>query len=120
MFIEFPLRDLIGCLYDCLSDLLLEAEVSVCLCRGLLQESECTHDRQWHALAFTSDLEVLERSLRLGTPVFVPWDLNGAECVFFLAGLARGQEGETSLMGQGVKFERLLGKHGNPYLLIIK
>ncbi len=99
MFIKFVLSNFISSCDNSVGNLGVEAEVGVSLSSSLLQETECTNDWEWHALALTTDLEVLQGSLSLSTPVLVSWDLNRAEGVTLLSVLSWGEDTEeTSLL----------------------
>jgi hypothetical protein len=106
VIVELALGNLVGGLNDGICDLGIEAETDVGLSSCLLKEAECADHRERHALALTADLEVLKTTLSLSAPVFVPWDLDGAESVLLLARLARGQEESQWVLLHGACLSR--------------
>ena len=52
-----------------------------------LQNCESFDQRDWHSFSLTTNVEILERSLGLCTPVFIGRDVNGAKCVGFFSKL---------------------------------
>lgn len=71
--------DLISGLHDGVSHSLVELVSHVNLGAALLQDSESLDDWVRHSISFLGDLEVLERSLSLGTPVSVSGHLDLSE-----------------------------------------
>ena len=59
---------------------------------GALEDAECSDYRRRHSILWLIDLEVLERSFGLGTPVFVRGDLD------FAKGIALGSGGLPCLV----------------------
>ena len=114
MVSKFTLGNLIRGSNNCFSNLWIESKVDVCLCSSLFEETKSTNNREWHTFTLTSNLEVLERSRSLGTPIFVTWDLDRSESVAFLSVFAWCKE-ETRLLAHdlvaGSYLERLLRKH---------
>ena len=75
-------NDLVSSLLNGLGDLWVQSTELLVDDRGrLLQDTEGPDDWLGHLLALAADLEVLVRSLGLGTPVLVGWDLDLAEGV---------------------------------------
>lgn len=74
--LQFSGDDLIRSLHDGISYFLVELVSHVDLGAALLQDSEGLDNWVWHSIGFLGDLEVLERSLSLGTPVSVSRHLN--------------------------------------------
>ncbi|KAH3686523.1 hypothetical protein WICPIJ_002501 [Wickerhamomyces pijperi] len=69
-------RDFISGLLDGLGDGWVQStEGFVDNGSGLLQDTEGSDNRLWHLFSGTTDLEVLQRSLGLSTPVLFAWDL---------------------------------------------
>ena len=60
-----------------------KSELHVDCCRGALQNAKRLDDGRRHAVLRLVDPEVLQRSLRLCSPVFVRWDLNLPKCIRF-------------------------------------
>jgi len=89
MVVQLALDDFVSSLDDSVGDLWLEAVVEVSLSSTLFKDAKGFDDGDRHALTLTSNLEVLERALGLGTPVPVSRNLNRSECVGFLPELLR-------------------------------
>ena len=85
MVVELALSHLLRRLHDGVADLPVKlAERHVGLCGGAFDDAERAHDGEW--LALPADLEIAERALGLGAPVFVAPDLDGSEGVGLGAG----------------------------------
>ena len=87
--VKFAGSDLVRSLDDRVSDALLKTEVQVRLRSTLFEKAEGTHNRNGHALAFASDLEVHERTLSLSSPVAVGRDLERAKSIGLFSELLR-------------------------------
>jgi hypothetical protein len=87
--VELARDDLIRRLNDSVGNALFEAEVEVGLGSALLEEAEGSDDGKRHALALATNLEVLEGSLGLSTPVAISGDLERSERVGLLSELLR-------------------------------
>jgi hypothetical protein len=121
VLIEFSLSYLIASLNNSIGDFGLESITNISLSSSLLEKSESTDDRKGHSFTLTADLKVLKRTLGLGTPVLVSWNLNRAESIAFLTVLTRGENTEaTDLLGEAEELRSLLGEHLIPYLLLNK
>ena len=92
VIVQLASNDLVTSLNDCVGCLLFKTEIKVRLGGTLFEETESLDDGEGHALALSSYLEVLERTLRLGTPVSVSWHLDGTKSVsLFPELLSRGK-----------------------------
>ena len=84
-----------------LSDLLLvrtETEFHVYCCGSTLENTESAYNWRGHPVLRLVDLEVLQRSFRLGPPILVSWDLNLAKGIAFcsVGGSHGGRAGKGS------------------------
>ena len=89
MVVELARDYFIASLDHCIGNLRLKTVVKVGLSSTLFEKTESFNDRERHAFTLTSNLEVLERSLSLSTPVAIGRDLNGTEGIGFLSELLR-------------------------------
>ena len=87
VIIELASNDFITGLDHGRSNLRLQTKVQVCLGRRFLEKTESLNHRQWHALLWPTNLEVLQRSLGLCTPVLVRRNLDWPESIRFLSEL---------------------------------
>jgi len=84
MLVELSIDHLLCRLDDCFSKRGIEpTERNVGARRRLLHDAERTDDCQ--RLSLPADLEVAERTLRLGAPIAVACDRDGPECIGFRA-----------------------------------
>lgn len=90
VIVELSFNNLVTSLDHSIGNVLFETVVQVGLCSTLFEQAESFDDRNRHALAFTSNLKVLERSLGLGAPVAIGRYLNGAKRVSFFPELLSG------------------------------
>ena len=79
--VKLSFDDFVGGLDDSISNLGLESEVLVGAGGTLLEKTEGLDNGKRHSLAFTSNLEVHERSLSLSTPVTISWHLKWTESI---------------------------------------
>ena len=86
--VELTFGDFGGSFDNGASDLRVETVVEVSLGSGFLQDTESTDDGERHTLGLTANLEVLQRSLSLCSPVTVSRHVNGSESVAFFSELA--------------------------------
>ena len=70
-----------------------EAKLHVDGGSGALEDTKGAHNLRWHAVVGLVDLEVLQRPLRLGTPVAVGLDLDLAERIALCPGGGSSRHG---------------------------
>ena len=87
--VELAGNHFVGGLNNGVGDALLKPKVQVGLCCTLLQKTERANNGQRHALTLATNLEVLQRTLRLSAPITVSRDLKWSESVRLLSELLR-------------------------------
>lgn len=90
VIVEFTFDNFVASLNHGISNIWLKTKVQVGLCGTLFKKTKSFDDRKRHTFAFTSNLEVLERSLGLSAPVTISWYLDGTKCIRFFSELLSG------------------------------